>query len=142
MGSCAYGSFCPVADNGCAVRCTPSHRLADLQSASSVMIKRPLMLLAASLLLASGSFAPTSLAQRVGEDTDVSLTRRVENAILAVPALRAMDIRVGTREGDVWLTGFVNSIADILEADAITRGVRGVDAVHNHLRIADRPSRA
>lgn len=96
----------------------------------------------ASLLLASGSFAPAALAQGDGENTDVSITRRVENAIFAVPALGAMDIRVGTRERNVRLTGFVNSIADIGQADSIARGIHGVDTVHNHLRIADRPSRA
>jgi osmotically-inducible protein OsmY len=53
-----------------------------------------------------------------------------------------MDIRVGTRERNLWLTGFVNSIDDIRQADAIARGIHGVDVVHNHLRIADRPSSA
>ena len=105
------------------------------------MIKAPLVLVA-SLLIAGGSFAPATLAQHTGEFTDVSITRHVEDAILAVPALAVMDIRVGTREGNVWLTGFVNSLADILRADAIARGVHGVDGVHNRLRIADRASRA
>ena len=96
----------------------------------------------AALLIAGGSVAPVTLAQVTSESTDVSVTRRVEDAILAVPALAVMDIRVGTREGSVWLTGFVNSLADILRADALARGVDGVEVVHNRLRIADRPSRA
>jgi osmotically-inducible protein OsmY len=105
------------------------------------MIKRPLIL-TVFLLLAAGSFAPATVAQPASDQTDLSITRRVENAILAVPALATMDIHVGTRERNVWLTGFVRSMADIRQADAIARDIHGVDAVHNRLRIADRPTRA
>jgi hyperosmotically inducible periplasmic protein len=94
-------------------------------------------------LLAACSLAFTALAQDApGERADASITRSVQDALLAVPALKTMDIRVATRRGIVQLTGFVNSITDIAQADRIARGVQGVGAVRNHLRVANRPSRA
>jgi len=96
----------------------------------------------AALLVACG-FTFTALAQdEPGQRADASITRSVQDAILAVPALKAMDIRVETVRGIVRLTGFVNSIADIAQADRIAHGVRGVGGVRNHLRVANRPSRA
>jgi hypothetical protein len=56
----------------------------DPEGASRAMIRGP-FILAALLLLASGSFTPRTLAQGGGEDSDVSITRNMENAILAVP---------------------------------------------------------
>jgi hyperosmotically inducible protein len=94
-------------------------------------------------LLAACGFALTALAQDApGERADASITRSVQDAILAVPALKAMDIRVDTRRGIVRLTGFVNSIADIAQADRIARRVQGVGGVRNDLRVSNRPSRA
>jgi hyperosmotically inducible periplasmic protein len=94
-------------------------------------------------LLAACSFALTALAQDApGERADASITRSVQNAILAVPALKAMDIRVETLRGIVRLTGFVNSLGDIAQADRIARRIEGVGGVRNELRVANRPSRA
>jgi osmotically-inducible protein OsmY len=94
-------------------------------------------------LLAAFSLAFTALAQDApGERADASITRSVQDAILAVPALKAMDIRVETLRGIVRLTGFVNSIAEIAQTDRIVRGVQGVGGVRNELRVANRPSRA
>jgi hypothetical protein len=91
-------------------------------------------------LLAACSFA---LAQDApGERADASITRSVQDAILAVPALKAMDIRVETLRGIVRLSGFVDSIADIAQADRIVRRVQGVGGVRNELRVSNRPSRA
>jgi hyperosmotically inducible periplasmic protein len=94
-------------------------------------------------LLAACGFAFTALAQDTpGERADASITRSVQEAILAVPALKAMDIRVETLRGIVRLTGFVNSIADIAQADRIVRRVQGVGGLRNDLRVSNRPSRA
>ena len=91
-------------------------------------------------LLAACSLALTALAQdEPGERADASITRSVQDA---VPALKAMDIRVETLRGIVRLTGFVNSIADIAQADRIARRVQGVGGVRNDLRVSNRPSRA
>lgn len=53
-----------------------------------------------------------------------------------------MDITVQTRDGVVYLRGFVNSIADITRAAALARTVKGVNFIRNRIRVADRPSRA
>jgi len=94
-------------------------------------------------LLAACGVAFTALAQdEPGQREDASITRSVQDAILAVPALKAMDIRVETLRGIVRLTGFVNSVGDIAQATRIARGVEGVGGVRNDLQVANRPSRA
>jgi hyperosmotically inducible protein len=94
-------------------------------------------------LLAACGFALTAFAQDApGERADASITRSVEDAIFAVPALKAMDIRVETRRGIVRLSGFVSSLADIVQVDSIVRRVDGVGGIRNNLRVANRPSRA
>jgi osmotically-inducible protein OsmY len=40
------------------------------------------------------------------------------------------------------LSGFVRSLDDVAKAAELARGVRGVSAVRNGLRVANRPSRA
>jgi osmotically-inducible protein OsmY len=42
----------------------------------------------------------------------------------------------------VHLSGFVNSLADMAKAEQLARAVRGVSAVRNSIRVANRPSRA
>jgi osmotically-inducible protein OsmY len=94
-------------------------------------------------LLAALGFALTALAQDApGERADASITRSVERAIFAVPALKAMDIRVETRRGIVRLTGFVGAFPDIVQVDWIVRQVDGVSGIRNNLRVANRPARA
>jgi osmotically-inducible protein OsmY len=108
-----------------------------------MMQRRTIWLTWIAALLAVGSLAFTALAQdEPGERADASITRSVQTAILAVPALKAMDIRIETRRGIVRLTGFVNSIADIAQADRIARRIEGVGGVRNDLRVANRPTRA
>lgn len=94
-------------------------------------------------LIAACGLTFNALAQNApGERADASITRSVRAAILAVPALKTMDIRVHTRRGIVRLTGFVDSLADIERADRIVRRIDGVGGVRNDLQVANRPSRA
>jgi osmotically-inducible protein OsmY len=96
-----------------------------------------------AVVLAVGTFAAGfSQAQDPVPSEDVSITRRVETAIAKDPFLRSMEIHVETQDGVVNLSGFVRSLQDIEKAGDLARAVRGVSAVRNTLRVANRPSRA
>lgn len=96
----------------------------------------------AVLLVAATFYAGELPAQAKPASTDVSITTQVENVIARDPFLRAMHIRVETQSGVVNLSGFVRSVDDIAKAGDLARGVSGVSAVRNGLRVENRPSRA
>src|ERR1051326_5113970 len=92
---------------------------------------------------AAGAAAPGQV-QDATEATpaDAAITQRVENALAKDPFLRSQEIYVETQDGVVNLTGFVRSLDGIARAEELARGVRGVSAVRNGLRVANRPSQA
>ncbi len=90
------------------------------------------------LLLALGVSAQE---KGVGFD-DALITERVTSAIRNDPMLGKTDISIETRDGVVHLKGFVRSMAEVHRAGALARGITGVTAVRNTIRVADRPSRA
>jgi hypothetical protein len=96
-----------------------------------------------AVVLVAGTFAAVrSQAQDQVPSEDASITRRVESALAKDPFLRSQEIYVETQDGVVNLSGFVRSLEDIAKAGDLARGVRGVAAVRNGLRVANRPSRA
>ena len=96
-----------------------------------------------ALLLVAGTFAAGhSQAQDRPPSDDASITRRVEGVLAKDPSLRTQEIYVETRDGVVNLSGFVRSLDDAAKAGELAGGVRGVTAVRNSLRVANRPSRA
>jgi osmotically-inducible protein OsmY len=96
-----------------------------------------------AVLLVAATFAAGELrAQGKPASIDASITRQVESVIARDPFLRAMQIRVETQDGVVSLSGFVRSVDDIVKAGALVRGVSGVSAVRNGLRVQNRPSQA
>lgn len=95
-----------------------------------------------ALLLAGMLALGGALAQVKPASVDASITTRVESVLARDPFLRTMHIRVETQSGVVSLTGFVRSLDDILKAGDLARGVSGVSAVRNGLRVQNRPSRA
>lgn len=66
---------------------------------------------------------------------DTVITTKVKAAIVADPSLKATEINVETFKGKVQLSGFVNSQADIARAVEVARGVKGVKAVSNDMRL-------
>ena len=72
----------------------------------------------------------------VGNAVDDSIiTTRVKSSLLADPNVKSLDIAVVTRKGDVQLSGFVDSQAQIDQARAITRKVDGVTGVTDEMSI-------
>ena len=80
--------------------------------------------------------ASTAKTEGTGEYVDDTvITAKVKAAILEEPNLKSTEINVETFKGTVQLSGFVNSQQSINVAMATARGVRGVTAVKNDMRV-------
>ncbi|MDG5974905.1 transport-associated protein [Hydrogenophaga taeniospiralis CCUG 15921] len=66
---------------------------------------------------------------------DTAVTGRVKAALLADPDIKSFDISVLTFKGEVQLTGFVNSQAQIDQATRIAAAAEGARSVKNELLI-------
>jgi hyperosmotically inducible periplasmic protein len=66
---------------------------------------------------------------------DTSVTGRVKSALLADPGIKSFDISVLTHKGEVQLTGFVASQAQIEQAGKLAASSEGVSGVKNELMI-------
>ncbi len=91
--------------------------------------------LAATLVSVVGC-ASTSQKEGTGQYfDDTVITAKVKAAILDEPTLKVADIKVETFKGVVQLSGFVNSLEVAYKAVAVARGVGGVQAVTNDMRL-------
>jgi osmotically-inducible protein OsmY len=66
---------------------------------------------------------------------DAVLTTKVKAAIFNEPSLKVTQIGVETYKGQVQLSGFVNSQAEVARAGEVARSVNGVRTVKNDLRL-------
>jgi len=72
----------------------------------------------------------------VGTEIDDSIvTGRVKAALLADPEVKSFDIAAVTRKGEVQLSGFVDTQAQVDRALAVTKSVAGVKSVSNEMSI-------
>ena len=72
----------------------------------------------------------------VGTQLDDSvITTKVKAALLENDGIKGLDIQVETRKGEVMLSGFVDSQAQVDGAVALTRGIEGVNSVDNKLSL-------
>ena len=67
--------------------------------------------------------------------SDGDVSEQVNTALLRTDSLKGMDIAVVTTNGDVRLTGMLDSQAQIDEAIRIARAVNGVHSIHHELTI-------
>ena len=80
--------------------------------------------------------ASTSTSEGTGEYVDDAvITTKVKTAIFQEPTLKSAEINVETFKGTVQLSGFVNSREDVNKAVAVAKGVKGVAAVKNDMRV-------
>lgn len=72
----------------------------------------------------------------MGTDLDDSvITTSVKSALLADASVKSFEISVETRKGDVLLSGFVDSQAQIVQATTVAQSVAGVKGVQNKLAL-------
>lgn len=78
--------------------------------------------------------APTARSLGTAID-DTAITGKVKAAFVADPEVKALDISVETRKGEVQLSGFVDHQAQIARALDIARRTEGVVTVQNKLAL-------
>ncbi len=72
----------------------------------------------------------------VGNTVDDGIvTAKVKSALLNDPGVKSFDIAIATRKGEVQLSGFVDSQAQINRAIDIARSVEGVQSIKNEMSI-------
>ncbi|MET3119899.1 osmotically-inducible protein OsmY [Undibacterium sp. GrIS 1.8] len=93
-------------------------------------------LIAALMLTTIVGCAATPKQESTGQYVDDSvITTSVKAAILNEPTLKVSEINVETFKGAVQLSGFVRSQENIDTAIKVARGVNGVTAVKNDMRL-------
>src|SRR5437868_9099602 len=80
----------------------------------------------------------TGFAQGPVPVDDETIFVQVEDTLRRAPSLAAADIRVEIRDGVVTLGGCAGTVGDAAMAGSLAWRVRGVSAVHNDIRIANR----
>lgn len=84
---------------------------------------------------------PPGTASSVGTVIDDSLlTTRVKAALMDNVDIKSFDIKVETRKGEVMLSGFVDSQAQIDHAVAVARAVPDVVAIDNKVSLKGAPT--
>lgn len=90
----------------------------------------------AAVLTALTACGGTPTRESTGEFIDDSvITTKVKAAFVEDKTVNALDIKVVTFKGTVQLSGFANNPQEIDRAVQIARGVKGVTAVKNDIRL-------
>jgi len=66
---------------------------------------------------------------------DSAITTKVKSALLADAEVKGLDIKVETNKGEVQLSGFVDTQAQIDRAVSVAKGVEGVKNVDNKMSL-------
>ena len=99
-------------------------------------VNRMLMVSTALVCLAVVGCAATTTRDSTGQYIDDStITTKVKAALFNDPSLKSDEISVETFKGRVQLSGFVRSRANIRQALADARDVKGVAAVENDMQL-------
>jgi osmotically-inducible protein OsmY len=97
--------------------------------------------IATAVFTATVAFAVVGCAQTATHEStgqyldDAGITTKVKAAFAADPNVKATEINVETFKGTVQLSGFVAQPQDAQRAADIARGVKGVTAVKNDIRV-------
>jgi hyperosmotically inducible protein len=75
---------------------------------------------------------PTTVGTKIDDGV---VTTKVKSALIADPDVKGLDIKVETRKGEVQLSGFVDSQAQVDRAVQIASGVEGVNAIDNKMSL-------
>ncbi len=89
------------------------------------------------------SAACTTPAGRTADEVlgDTKITTQIKTALIGDPEISGFAIGVDTFNGEVVLTGAVDSLAQIDKAVTIAHTVKGVKKVTSHIKIRERTFR-
>jgi osmotically-inducible protein OsmY len=94
------------------------------------------VLVAASAMVVLAGCASNAQQESTGQYIDdTAITARVKTAIFQDEMLKSTEINVETFKGRVQLSGFVSTRPSIDRAGVVAKGVKGVTAVTNDLRL-------
>lgn len=80
--------------------------------------------------------ASTTTRESTGEYVDDSvITTKVKAALFADKEVSGFAVKVTTFKGAVQLSGFVDTVAEKQQAEAIAKGVKGVQSVDNKISV-------
>jgi hyperosmotically inducible protein len=86
----------------------------------------------------TGQVQASAATRTVGTAIDDSVIEaRVKSALFADPDVKAFDIKVDARKGEVQLSGFVDNEAQIDRSLALAKGVEGVKGVDNKVALKE-----
>jgi hyperosmotically inducible protein len=97
--------------------------------------RRTLAVAAGAILLAAACATDRSAHERA---TDATITAKVKSRLAGDPDVPANAIDVDTRNGEVRLSGIVESERERAEAEAVARATEGVTRVINDIRVGER----
>ncbi|MCY7308649.1 MAG: BON domain-containing protein [Rhodoferax sp.] len=80
--------------------------------------------------------ATTSIGTKIDDSV---LTANVLSAFVSSSDIKSLDLKVGTRKGEVQLSGFVESQAQMDRAIEVARAVPGVTGVQNNMGLKGAP---
>ena len=90
----------------------------------------------ATVAITAVGYSSTNKQASTGEYVDDAvITTKVKAALINDPNVKAREVNVETFKGDVQLSGFVADARDAQRAVEIARGVKGVTAVKNDIRV-------
>ena len=93
-------------------------------------------ILAGALILGLAGCASSGTGQKTGAYVDDAwITTKVKSEMVADKEVKAHKIDVDTKNGVVKLTGTVESWQEANKATDIARGIKGVTAVENDIRV-------
>jgi hyperosmotically inducible protein len=78
--------------------------------------------------------APRTVGTAIDDNV---IEARVKSALFADPDVKAFEIKVDARKGEVQLSGFVDNEGQIDRAVALAKGVEGVNGVDNKISIKE-----
>jgi hyperosmotically inducible protein len=112
----------------------PNHRIANAAMASALAGILTVSLAACNKSAESTAIAPqSSSVGHVIDDTVI--TTRIKTALMADPKINSYDFKVETRKGEVMLSGFVDSQAQLDLALATAHAVEGVTGIQNNVAL-------
>lgn len=96
---------------------------------------------AACLLVAAPIIAGCASPSRSAGQTidDATLTAKVKSQLLASPEVSGLNVNVTTYDGQVQLSGYVNSPEQRRQAEQIAKSIEGVKSVSNDLIVKAPP---
>ena len=110
-----------------------SNMSTEMQSSANATIDQPVTKIDTAEMSQDNAEPKKSTVGEVIDDSVI--TTKAKAAIFSTPDLKALQISVETRKGEVLLSGFVDSETAKMKAEEVVKNVGGVKSVKNNLEV-------